>query len=263
MVPAKNLRVEDAHWEDIYDYVSICGTAHDPKSLVIEALNQLQGFCSFDQALVYFLDGNGKVCDQYLMDIDECWSTMYLQHYFAADNNRYSYFLDTRDSSNRITFNPNKTALYTRDWDNELSTELVPNLIRPRGLKYTCAFVLYDLTGNCRAIVALDRLKNKNFSSDELLNLQLIIPHLNNLHKNFFYQGFSQNSIKRSIWDTANLTAREIEVADLLCMGISPANIGRTLHITLATAYKHIANIYKKMHVSSQQELLVRMLRNK
>lgn len=93
------------------------------------------------------------------------------------------------------------------------------------------------------------------------MTLQLAIPHLNNLHKNFYYQGFSRKVIKRATWETANLTARETEIANLLCQGISPANISRTLYISLSTTYKHIANIYKKMHVSSQQELLVRLLR--
>jgi DNA-binding CsgD family transcriptional regulator len=103
--------------------------------------------------------------------------------------------------------------------------------------------------------------KKKNFSNDELMNLQLAIPQLNNLHKNFYYQGFSLNAIKRDTWETANLTAREAEIADLLCQGVSPANISRTLYIAPTTTYKHIAHIYEKMHVSSQQELLVRLLR--
>ena len=42
--------------------------------------------------------------------------------------------------------------------------------------------------------------------------------------------------------------------------GLSPAHVADTLFISTSTAYKHIANIYKKLHVSSQQELLVRVL---
>jgi len=254
MVFEKNTRVDDARFKRIFDFASACGRARDPKSLAIETLNNLERLCHFDQALVYFFCGNGRVSDQYLVNLEEYWSAMYLGHYSDAEGQKYNCFVDLRESASKKT-------VYVYDWDNEPSTALVPNLIRPRGLKYTCAFPLFDLNGRLRTVISLDRTKSKNFSAEELMNLQLAIPHLNNLHKNFFYQGFSQSAIKRSTWETANLTAREVEIADLLCLGISPNNISRTLHITVATTYKHIRHIYKKMKVSSQQELLVRLLK--
>ena len=57
------------------------------------------------------------------------------------------------------------------------------------------------------------------------------------------------------------LTSREAEIANLLCRGVSTANINRALYIAQSTTYKHIEHIYEKLHVSSQQELLVRLLR--
>ena len=261
MVSSRNLTENDVQWKDIHDLISICGKARSPKCLAIQFLDNIGRLCSFDQALVYFFDGNGKVCDQYLNNIDEHWSSMYLSHYYRADNSRYSCYVDQRETSDKITLNSDKITTYIRDWDSELSIEFVPNLVRPRGLKYTCGFVLFDMYGNQRTLVAMDRVKKKNFSNDELMNLNLVIPHLNNLHKNFFYQGCNQNTIKQSLWETENLTSRETEIANLLCLGISPSNISRTLHISKATTYKHIAHIYKKLQVSSQQELLVRLLR--
>ncbi|MBQ8063256.1 MAG: DNA-binding response regulator, partial [Clostridia bacterium] len=55
-------------------------------------------------------------------------------------------------------------------------------------------------------------------------------------------------------------TDREVEIVDLICQGISPANISKILHIATSTTYKHIAHIYEKFHVSSRQELLVKLL---
>ena len=263
MKDARTTKADDIRWEDIYDFISLCGQANDPTVLAIEALNNLEKFCPFDQALIYFFDGNGKICDQYLKDIDESWSTMYLEHYFKVDDYQYSCFADQRRKSNKVNLNPSKPALFVREWAKETSNDFVQNLIRPRGLKYTCSFPLYDLYGNYRTVVALDRVAGRNFTGDELMHLQRIIPHLNNLHKNFYYQGFRQNTIKRAVWERADLTGREIEIADLLCLGISPASISRSLHIALSTTYKHIANIYKKLQVSNRQELLVRLLRDK
>ena len=248
------IKKEDTRWKDIYDFTSACGKAHNPKSFAIEILENIGGLCSFDQAFVYFLDGNGKVCGQHLMNINERWSAMYFGYYAHTDNQHYNCVANIRE-------NPNRIVLNVYDWENEPSEEFVPNYIRPRGIKYSCGFALFDLNGNYRTVISLDRVRKKDFSNDELTNLQLAIPLLNNLHKNFYYQGFSLNSIKRATWETANLTAREIEIADMLCQGVSPANISRTLYIAGSTTYKHIAHIYEKLQVSSQQELLVRLLR--
>jgi DNA-binding CsgD family transcriptional regulator len=249
-----DVKSDDARWKSIYDFISVCGKARNPKTFAVEILENIGGLCSFDQALVYFFDGNRKVCGQHLVGIDEHWSSMYLGHYANVDNRQYSCFADVREGSLSIT----QRCI---DWDKEPSTEFVPNFIRPRGLTCSFGFALFDLNGVYRAVISLDRVREKRFSANELVNLQLIIPQLNNLHKNYFYQSFSRDAIKRATWDTANLTAREAEIADLLCQGVSAANISRTLYIALSTTYKHIAHIYEKLNVSSQQEMLVRLLR--
>jgi DNA-binding CsgD family transcriptional regulator len=179
---------------------------------------------------------------------------MYIGYYAKADNQKYSYDQNEREDPNRIT-------LKVLDWENEPSEDFVPNYIRVRGLKYSCGFALFDLNGNYRTIISLDRVEKKKFSQDELMNLYLAIPQLNHLHKNFYYQWFHLNALKRATMETENLTAREAEIANLLCQGVSPANISRTLCIAPATTNKHIAHIYEKLHVSSERELLVRLLR--
>jgi DNA-binding CsgD family transcriptional regulator len=247
-------RGENTRWKSRYDFISACGKARSPKTLAVEILENIGGLCSFDQALVYFFDGNGKICGQHLMGIDERWSSMYLGHYVNTDNQRYSCFVDAREGSLGA-------AQKCIDWDKEPSAEFVPDFIRPRGLTCSFGFGLFDLNGVHRAIISLDRVREKRFSADEIANLQAVIPQLNNLHKNYFYQNFSLDAIRQATWDTADLTAREAEIADLLCQGVSAANISRTLYIALSTTYKHIAHIYEKLNVSSQQEMLVRLLR--
>jgi DNA-binding CsgD family transcriptional regulator len=246
--------IEAARWKKIYEFTCACGKAHNPKDLVIEILNRIGGLCAFDQALAYFIDGNKKICGQYLMNIDKRWSSMYLGYYASADNQKFSYDMNVREDPNKITLN-------VLDWENEPSEDFVPNYIRLRGLKYSCGFALFDLNGNYRTIISLDRVEKKEFSHDELINLNLAIPQLNHLHKNFYYQWFRLNTLKRATLETENLTAREAEIADLLCQGVSPTHISRTLHITPSTAHKHMSHIYEKLHVSSERELLARLLR--
>ena len=240
-------------WKKIYDFVLSCGNTHDVKSFSMKVLSDMRELCDFDQSLVYYLDGNRKVCNQYLVNIDKKWSNMYLEYYYKTDNGRYSLVKDVRENST-------KTNIYIKSWEAETSSEFVPDYIRSRGIKYSLGFALYDINGMPRTIFAFDKTKNENFTEDEYNALSLAVPQLNNLHKKFFCQQTSRQGIDEISWETTDLTPREIEIANLLCQGISPTIISTNLHISKSTTYKHISNIYQKINVSSQQELLVRML---
>ena len=98
-----------------------------------------------------------------------------------------------------------------------------------------------------------------NFSAEEIIALRLALPQLDNLHRNFYSSQFNVQNSRQIDWDSTGLTRREIEISSLICHGIAPAEISRKLHIAPATTYKHIAHIYQKMHVSSRQELLVKL----
>lgn len=242
-------------WKTMYDFLLACGNVHERKAFAIEILHGLREFqlCDFDQSLVYFLDGNGKVCNQHLMDIDKQWSTLYLEYYSKKESGSYS-------STENLREHPSDSAIHIRTWDNEPKTEFVAHYIRSRGLKYSLGFVLYDLNGKPRTLFALDKTRDVPFSSKEQNVLNLLVPLLNNLHKNFYSQASNRQEVDPSTWETSNLTPRELEVAQLLCQGVSPAAISKTLCITPATTNKHIAHLYEKLHVSNRQELLVRLL---
>ena len=244
----------EAKWSELYHFINICGHSHNPRSFALDVIENIQCICPYDQAVVFFLDGNKKEVGHELKGIDEKVMQTYLEYYAHIENNGFSLFIDNRE-------NPNQPTINVRDWSKEISTEFIPNYINPRGIKYSCGFALYDLNGNPRTIFSLDRQTNNQFLNRELYNLQLAVTMLNNLHKNFYYQGFSLSSIKQSAWEDAKLTAREIEIVDLMSQGISPANISKILYISQSTTYNHIAHIYEKLGVSSQQELLVKLLR--
>ena len=239
-------------WRNIYEVVSACGRARSPQELAELILDNLGRLCSFDQALAYFFDSNGKVCGQRLKNIDEQWSAMYLGYYLNSDGQLYSCYKNIRENSR------NNTRLI--DWAKERSREFVADYVRPQGLRYSFGFGLYDMHGRYRTIVSIDRLRDQPFTEDELTHVRLAAQQLNALHRNFFYRDLSRTGRSRAGWESAQFTVRETEIADLLCQGISPANISRMLYISPATTNKHIGNIYKKLHVSNLQELLVRLL---
>jgi len=73
----------------------------------------------------------------------------------------------------------------------------------------------------------------------------------------------TNDHVIQSPWKEYELTPRESEIANLLCQGMTVHNISSALYIAVTTTYKHIAHIYEKVGVSSQQELLVKMLNKK
>ncbi|WP_258360130.1 helix-turn-helix transcriptional regulator [Moorella sulfitireducens] len=243
----------DIPWEKIYNFVLTCGYAHELNHFCIKILTKIEELCPFDQALIYFLDGNGKVCNQYLMNIDEQWSAMYLGYYSKIEGGRYGLARVVLETSI-------KPIVKIREWEREPPSKFIYDYIRPRGLKYSLGFALFDINGIPRTVFALDRTKDKKFTNVEVTAVYLAVLQLNNLHKNLFYRQPYKNGTEKINWETIDLTPREREIVDLLCQGVSPANISKLLHISRHTTYSHIAHIYEKMNVSSRQELLVRLL---
>ncbi|MBP7283856.1 MAG: response regulator transcription factor [Leptospiraceae bacterium] len=62
--------------------------------------------------------------------------------------------------------------------------------------------------------------------------------------------------IKKSEEDFEDLTDREEEILRELSSGYSPKEIAETLKITVSTVRSHIKNIYKKLEVNNQIQLL-------
>jgi DNA-binding CsgD family transcriptional regulator len=207
------------------------------------------------------MDDNHNICDVHTVNIDSHWRDMYLE-YYAKTVHQY------REDCQSQTGDGAGSACHPQlhDFGSMTSayfapnTDFIPNYVRPRGLVYSYGFPLKDMDGNNRAIIALDRVSRHCFSHSELHSLQMIVPQINNLYKNFFYQRAVLDDREYQALGGYRLSPRELEVVKLLCRGISPINISKNLSITLATAHKHIANIHKKLNVSSQQELLNRFL---
>ena len=128
-------------------------------------------------------------------------------------------------------------------------------------LALVAAFIFLRMQNPVYQRSAWIRLNRNDGTGAELELLSLAVPLLNNMQKKFYYQQTIAGAGRDVAWETANLTPRETEIAKLLCQGVKPANISKALYISLPTAYKHISNIYEKMHVTSRQELLVKLLK--
>ncbi len=244
----------DLLFEKIYNFALGCGEFGDPKSFAVDSLPLLEKLCRFDRATIYFFDPNGRVCDQYLTDTDRHWSSLYLEYYSKVESERYGL-------SQVPGLDLAELPIYPIDWSKEPESEFVTDFIKPRGITFSVGILLCDLKGIRRSMICLDKKTSVNFTPGEIQALSLAAPVMKNLYRNFYYSSAYPVSIEKNTWVTQNLTDREIEVANLLCQGFTPVNIGRLLHIAPTTVSKHIAHIYKKLQISSRQELLLRMMK--
>ena len=246
---------KEPDWKKLNKFILACGCAHNPKEFVAAILTNAVEICKFEQAIVFFMNNNKKVIHNHLVNFSMNNRDFYMNSYaYAKDNIEFSLVQEYRER-------PNVIDLILYDWKDEADNEFIKDYLRPLGLTYSLGLVFFDLYGNYRTVMSLDKFSKHCFTESELLNMYWAFPHLANLHKNFFYKpDENDNSIEIFTGENSGLTKREAEIANLLCDGMSPSNVSKTLYISIATTYKHISNIYEKLGISSQRELLALML---
>ena len=65
-----------------------------------------------------------------------------------------------------------------------------------------------------------------------------------------------------AVWRDLNLTSRETAIVDLVLQGHSSESIGLKLNISTGTVKVHRRNVYRKLGISSQTQLLSLYLKN-
>ncbi|MDK2865993.1 MAG: hypothetical protein PWP51_66 [Clostridiales bacterium] len=245
-------------WNEINAFLLDCGNIRDPKEFCTYLMKRLNSFIAYDQARIYFLNDNRKVYDEVLFGVNKRWTKMYFEYYANVGGGRYSPF--GRSMRNGKICNLTKAEDRVRDWTNCSNDEFIKDYLRPQGIQYSTGFMLHDIYNSPKATFIIDRLTNVKFSDYELNILNILLPHLENLFKNFYVpipKDFNLENVNKNI---ALLTAREREIAKLLMQGASTNSIGDKLCISTATVYKHISHIHEKLNVSSQQELLIKLM---
>lgn len=72
------------------------------------------------------------------------------------------------------------------------------------------------------------------------------------------YETAALNSLRRPLKDSpVELTARQLEVLELLCEGLQNKQIARRLNIASATVKIHVANILRTLEVSSRLQAAI------
>jgi DNA-binding CsgD family transcriptional regulator len=246
---------KDYPWIAIHELLLDCGKSQNPHDLAVKILKGINALVPYDQGRIYSFGTNGDVCDDDLFCVDKRWPRAYYEYYSQILDGRYS--LKNRSIQNGSLDVLNQGGGFY-DWTNCKDDEFVEDYVRPQGIRYTFGFGLYDARGVCKRSCIIDRTGRNEFSEQERSIMTIIVSHLRNLHRNF-YTGTNDECAVGRIGSEDLLTARESEIADLICKGYTPDNISKYLFVSRATVYKHIAHIHTKMGVSNRQELLVKL----
>lgn len=243
------------NWEKLYEFIVKCGKDHDPYHFTVTIVDGLKEFLDFDSAMIFFLDGNRNLVDQYLYNFNPNWLRIFNEYYSKTEelNGTFAWTAKADEQENEPFIS------YIRWWDMP-DSEFLRDYIKENRINESLSFILYDLNRQPRSVFNFDMKDHKRFKAQDIEVLNVLVPALNNLHKNFYVKipgGFRHSN---PLYADAQLTDREVEIVDLICQGVSPANISKILHIATSTTYKHIAHIYEKFHVSSRQALLVKLL---
>lgn len=239
-------------------FVLACGSIHNEKDFTTGIVSYLGDILQFDKARIYYLNENGTIVDQYLDRTKQSDVAAYFDYYSTLSDD-YDIRKTARSWQEAQMYRENFTVP-VRNWSDARRDSFVCDYVRPLGIRHSLGFVLYDSDGSPRALFMIDKCSSPAFNYDGLAVLALALPHLNNLHKNFFRPHGSGVPLQTVRREDTGLTERELEIAALLCHDITPANISAKLHVTRATVYKHTHHIYEKLHVTNRQELMVKLM---
>ncbi|MGN1141962.1 MAG: helix-turn-helix transcriptional regulator [Oliverpabstia sp.] len=243
---------EKAYSDKLYDFILKCGSKHDPYSFFGTIVQELYHFIPYDQARVLFLGTNGKIISSLLYGVSQnTWKTF--MDFYSDDCIGSIYSLKhplhlSEDEKINIC-----------DWTDEKRKDahkiFESYYVRPLKLKYCLGIGFTDISNCIRCIISLDRTSDQRFTNEDILLVRRLRPLLDNYFINMMQDPSLEISQQDFVFSQANLTEREKEIARLLYNGSTPAAISKVLCISINTAYKHIANMYKKLGVSNRQEL--------
>ena len=130
-------KLAELPWVKIHNFLLASGSARDPKDLCVEIVKKIQTLVPYDQARIYFIDDNGKICDEFLVGVDKRWSKLYREYFSTLANNRYNIGKTIRNTK------PFDGKNNVHDWGAERG-EFISDYINPQGLRYSIGFGLLD-----------------------------------------------------------------------------------------------------------------------
>ncbi len=141
------------------------------------------------------------------------------------------------------------TPLRTTYTDRDQANTPLGSTFLAEGIRHEVLVPMTPFGGGTDRRLLLMRDEGPDFTERELLMLQLVRPHLAELH----------GRRDRELRGVPHLTPRQWEILRQVATGASNAHIARTLGLSEATVRKHLENIFLRLQVLSRTEALARV----
>ena len=246
--------ISEKRAERIYQLLLRCGAERTQSGFCGKLVKEIADLVFYDQSRVLFLDRTGKICDYRLFGVNERqWNDF--MYYYENDLvfSKYPMKEPLHLSQKEKVLAHN----YWYDFDEKTvdSSIFVDDYVRSLRLYHSLGIGLGDQDNCIRSIIVLDRTQDIPFTYHEIDLVRKIHPLLENYHIDLLLDSGTASTPLQSFKQSYFLTKRETEIVGLLMDGLTPAFIGQRLNVSVATVYRHIANIYQKCHISNRQEL--------
>ena len=168
------------NWEKLYEFIVKCGKDHDPYHFTVTIVDGLKEFLDFDSAMIFFLDGNRNLVDQYLYNFNPNWLRIFNEYYSKTEelNGTFAWTAKADEQENEPFIS------YIRWWDMP-DSEFLRDYIKENRINESLSFILYDLNRQPRSVFNFDMKDHKRFKAQDIEVLNVLVPALNNLHENF------------------------------------------------------------------------------
>ncbi len=238
----------DLPWMKINDYLLEIGKERDPRDFCVKAFKTINTLIPFDTGMLYILQDDLKPKEQVLIEMSRKMSDEYLHYYSELHGGRFSYLY---------------VIPHEIDWDMIEDCEYKSDFIKAMKINHSTSINFYTDDRWMSAGFVISRTRKNGFTQTESMILKILRSHIGNLYANLFVS--SSRSRKQNQYQELQkpFSGRELEIADMLLKGMSPKQISSRNFISLKTVYNHLASMFDKAGVSSQRELLVKLMNNK
>jgi DNA-binding CsgD family transcriptional regulator len=236
-------------WTELCAFILENGNIRTMRGFCTHFTENVKTLLPYDQARIYFVNDNNAIYDTVLYGVNSKWMDLYFEYYSELEGGRYSL---TKGLPKYINVN-----VRSFDWNKASIDEFIADYIKPQGIRHSLSVFFHDTDNSVKAICTFERTSHCGYTAKEITTVGILHAHLDNLYKNLlFVPEYRHTRFVAGAAEQA-LTQREREITLLVRKGAKPSSVARKLGISLPTVYRHIANIYKKLEISSMQELML------
>ncbi len=221
-----------------------------PNQFQQESLDLLNRLLPLDSSGFYLVGADMRHSGVVLRNITPDADRNYSQHYQHSDPLNPRNF---RHSNERLV---NIDALICED--ELLASDYYRSFMQPLGHRHVTD-MFFRREGDIVAVATMQRSPATGpFSAEELSVLAAIQPFLEySLNITYIPQRHRQRD---TVSERYGLTARELDVIELVVAGASNKNIAQDLSLSVATVKTHLQHIFLKMDVPSRTALSARVM---